>query len=93
MASKVSDISRLIGHYRFDPGGAMYHAKDGQGPDGAFNKDKRHKIRKALGKIRLRATGMTDDLIGSKETQGSLENPYEKAQAFHEATGVSEKSD
>jgi hypothetical protein len=57
----------------------MYHAADGVAGGGFYGKEKRHKIRKALARMRLRATGMTDDIKGSKETQGTLDNPYEKS--------------
>lgn len=80
MASKVSSISKVIGTYRYEPGAHMYHAADAtMAQGGSYNGDKQHKIRRALTKLRLRATGMTDSLIGSKETQGALENPYESA--------------
>lgn len=78
MASKVSNVLKVVGRNIKDPGSVMYHAADGVGPSGAYGKDKRHKIRKALAKIRLRATGMSDDILGSKEVGGTLENSYEQ---------------
>jgi hypothetical protein len=77
MASKVSSILRVVGRNIKDPGSVMYHAADGVGPSGALNKGKRHSMRKALHKMRLRASGMTDDLYGSKEVDGTLHDPYE----------------
>lgn len=78
MASKVSNLLKVIGRDVPDPGAHMYHAADGVGPSGAVSELKRHKIRKALHKMRLRATGMSDDIGGSKEVDGSLGNPFEK---------------
>jgi hypothetical protein len=78
MASKVSNLLKIYGRMDYDAGAHLYHAKDGTGPDGAYNKDARHRVRKALYKMRLRASGMTDDILGSKETDGSWENPYEQ---------------
>lgn len=78
MASKVSSLLKIYGRNNYDPGAHMYHAKDGTGPDGAFGKDKRHKVRKALYKMRLRASGMTDDILGAKEVGGRFENDYEQ---------------
>lgn len=72
---KVLDV---VGRDVKDPGSVMYHAADGVTKDGRYNKHKRHKIRKALAKIRLRASGMSDDILGAKETGGSMENRYEK---------------
>lgn len=78
MASKVSNVLNLIGRNIKDPGSVMYHAADGVGMNGAYGKEKRHKIRQALAKLRLRATGMTDDILGSKEVDGTLDNPFEE---------------
>jgi hypothetical protein len=83
MRNKVHDILKVIGRDVPEPGAHMYHAADAVGKDGSFGKEKRHKIRKALVKLRLRASGMTDDILGSKETQGTMENPYEQAQKFN----------
>jgi hypothetical protein len=60
----------MIGH-------VIYHAADGVADGGRVNADRRHKMRKALHKQRLRATGMTDDIFGSKEVSGTQENRYE----------------
>jgi hypothetical protein len=79
MASRVSNLLNVIGRNIKDPGSVMYHAADGVGPDGAMGKEKRHSMRKALVKLRLRASGMTDDLLGSKETGGTMENKFEQA--------------
>lgn len=78
MASKVSNVLNLIGRNIKDPGSVMYHAADGVGPNGAVGKEKRHSMRKALYKLRLRASGMTDDLFGSKEVGGRFENDFEQ---------------
>lgn len=78
MASKVSSLLRIYGRHDYEPGAHLYHAADGVGPSGAFDKNKRHRVRKALYKQRLRASGMTDDLIGSKEVDGIQLNPYEQ---------------
>lgn len=77
MASKVSDLLKIYGRQDYEAGSHMYHAADGVGPNGAMGGDKLHRIRKALRKIRLRASGMTDDVIGSKEVEGAYFNPYE----------------
>lgn len=77
MASKVSNVSKLIGHYRYEPGAHMYHAADSVVGGGKVNKEARHRMKKALYKHRLRATGMTDNLYGSKEMGGINENKLE----------------
>lgn len=77
MASKVSNVLKVVGRNVPDPGAHMYHAADGVGPNGAVGKLKRHKIRKALARHRMRPTGMTDDIHGSKEVGGAYLNPYE----------------
>lgn len=77
MASKVGNVLKVIGRRVPDPGGAMYHAADGVTGGGFYNKDKRHRMRKALARHRLRPSGMTDDLHGSKEVGGNFENPKE----------------
>jgi len=81
MASKVSDLLRIYGRQDYEAGAHMYHAADGVGPDGAYDSDKRHRIRKALYKLRLRATGMTDNINGSKEVDGAYLNPMEQLPA------------
>lgn len=78
MASKVSDLLRIYGRQDYEAGAHMYHAADGVGPKGAVGAEKRHAIRKALHKLRLRATGMTDNINGSKEVDGAYLNPYEQ---------------
>jgi hypothetical protein len=78
MRTKVSDILRVVGRKLPDPGSVMYHAADGVAGGGFFDKDKRHRIRKALAKMRLRASGMSDDILGSKEVGGTLEDPHEQ---------------
>lgn len=77
MASRVSNVLKVVGRKLKDPGAHMYHAADGVAGGGFVNKDKRHKIKKALYKHRLRPSGMTDDIFGSKEVGGTLENPNE----------------
>jgi hypothetical protein len=77
MRKKVHDVLNVVGRKLTDPGAHMYHAADGVAGGGEFGKEKRHKIRKALARLRLRASGMTDDILGSKETQGVMDNPYE----------------
>lgn len=79
MASRVSNLLKIYGRHNYDPGAHLYHAKDGAGPDGVYGKEKRHKVRKALYKMRLRATGMTDDILGSKEVGGRFENDFEQS--------------
>lgn len=69
----------IVGRDIPEPGAHMYHAADGVAGGGKFNKDKRHKVRKALVRLRLRASGMTDDILGSKETDGAFENHNEKS--------------
>lgn len=78
MASKVSSVLKLIGRNVPDPGAHMYHAADGVAGGGFFGNEKRHKIRKALARMRLRASGMTDDILGSKETGGRFNNSFEQ---------------
>lgn len=77
MASKVKDVLRLIGRRPKDTGSTIYHAIDGAHDGGMFTAGARHKIRLALHKKRLRASGMTDDILGSKEVGGTMTNPYE----------------
>lgn len=78
MRSKVYDILRVVGRDVPDPGAHMYHAADAVAGGGFYDAEKRHKVRKALHKMRLRASGMTDDILGSKEVGGSLEDPHEQ---------------
>lgn len=78
MRNKVRDVLKVIGRRIPDPGDAIYHAADGVAGGGFFDKDKRHRIRKALADQRLRASGMTDDILGSKEVGGTLEDPHEQ---------------
>lgn len=78
MRNKVHNLLKVMGGKVPDPGGAMYHAADGVAGGGFYGKDKRHKIRKALARMRLRATGMSDDILGSKESGGTLENKHEQ---------------
>lgn len=78
MASKVSDLLKIYGRQDYEAGSHMYHAADGVGLNGAMGNEKRHSMRKALYKMRLRASGMTDNLIGSKEVEGAYFNPYEQ---------------
>lgn len=78
MRTKVSNVLKVVGRKIPDPGGAMYHAGDAVAGGGFFNKNKRHKMRKALMHLRLRASGMTDDILGSKEVGGTLEDPHEQ---------------
>lgn len=68
----------LIGRDVKDPGAHMYHAADGVAGGGRYNAEKLHKVRKALHKMRLRATGMTDNVMGAKEVDGTMDNPYEQ---------------
>lgn len=77
MRTKVHDVLKVMGKRVREPGAHMYHAADGVVRGGEFGKEKRHTIRKALARQRLRATGMTDDILGSKEVGGALENPHE----------------
>lgn len=77
MASKVSDLLKIYGRDVSDPGAHMYHAADGVGRTGAVSGPDQHRIRKALRKFRMRATGMTDDIGGSKEVGGTQTNPFE----------------
>jgi len=79
MASKVSSLSKVLGHYRYDAGAHMYNARDGARDGGTYGKEKQHRIRKAIHKIRSRASGMTADIGGAKEAQGTIDNPYEKS--------------
>lgn len=79
MASRVKELAgHLIGRKLKNPGAHMYHAADGVAGGGFFNKDKRHRLRHALARERLRPSGMTDDILGSKEVGGTFENPYEQ---------------
>lgn len=80
MRSKVHNVLQVIGRGIPDPGAHMYHAADGVAGGGFFDKEKRHRIRKALAKMRLRASGATDDILGSKEGGGALENKHEYEQ-------------
>ena len=78
MASKVSEISKVLGHYRYEAGAHLYHAKDGARDGGEHTGMDTHRIRKALHKLRLRASGMSDDLSGSKEVDGTIDNRFEQ---------------
>lgn len=77
MASRVKKALNLIGRGIPDPGAHMYHAADGVVGGGKLNKNKRHKMEKALHRHRLRASGMTDSFYGSKEVGGTNDNPNE----------------
>lgn len=78
MASRVSELAgHLIGQRLKDPGAHMYHAADGVAGGGELNNEQRHRIRKALYRQRMRASGMTDDIGGAKEVDGSFENRHE----------------
>ena len=78
MASKVSNLLKIIGRDSSPMvGKVMYHAADGATDGGKVNADRRHSMRKALHKQRMRASDMTDDVFGSKEAGGSMGNKYE----------------
>jgi hypothetical protein len=77
MASKVGSVLKLIGRRIPDAGSVMYHAADGVTDGGFVGKNRRHEMRKALHKQRMRASGMTDDIFGAKEVGGSQQNKYE----------------
>lgn len=78
MASRVKELTgHLIGRKLTNAGEAIYHAADGVSDGGEVGKEKRHSMRKALHKLRLRASGMSDDINGSKETMGGYNNPFE----------------
>lgn len=68
----------MVGRSVPDPGAHMYHAAEAVAGGGFYGKEKRHRIRKALARLRMKASGMTDDILGAKETDGSLDNPYER---------------
>lgn len=76
MASRVGNILKLIGR-RPNAGTVIYHAADGVEGGGFYGKEKRHRVRKALARHRLRPSGMTDDILGSKESGGALDNKHE----------------
>lgn len=79
MASRVKELAgHLIGRKLKDPGAHMYHAADAVAGGGFVNEEQRHRMRRALYRQRLRATGMTDNLFGSKEVGGTLEDPREQ---------------
>ena len=78
MASKVSNLLKIIGRKAPGIGSTIYHVADGVAGGGYFDKNKRHRLRMALARQRLRPSGMTDDLLGSKEVGGTQENPYEE---------------
>ena len=77
MASKVSKLIRIIGRKAPGIGSTMYGVGDGVADGGFLNKNQRHRMRLALHRQRLRASGMTDDILGSKEVGGTQDNPYE----------------
>jgi hypothetical protein len=77
MRSKVHDVLQVIGRKIPDAGCHMYHAADGVSDGGEVNKETRHRMKTALHKFRLRATGMSDDIFGSKEVGGGERNPNE----------------
>ena len=78
MASRIKELARrLMGDKLKTPGAHLYHAADGVGGRGEVGKEKRQRLRRALARQRLRASGMTDDIFGSKESGGTLDNPYE----------------
>lgn len=74
---RANFLASQMGKKIKDPGAVMYHAADAVAGGGEFNSEKRHRIKLALYKQRLRASGMTDDILGSKEVAGAFENPYE----------------
>lgn len=78
MRNKVHKVLRVVGRDLKDAGAHMYHARDGIGKTGAVSGKKQHKYRKALHKQRMRASGMSDDIFGSKEVGGRFENRHEK---------------
>lgn len=78
MASKVSNLLRIYGRHDYGPGEHMYHANDGVRDGGVLRKKDRHSVKKALHKLRMRATGMSDQYWGSKEVEGALDNRYEQ---------------
>lgn len=79
MASRVKELAgHLIGRKAKGIGSTMYAARDGAYDGGEVNSSKRHKMRMALHKLRMRASGMTDDIWGSKESGGRFENDYEQ---------------
>jgi hypothetical protein len=79
MASRVKELTNsLIGRKAKGIGSTMYAAGDGSHDGGELNSEKGHKMRKALHKLRLRASGMSDDIWGSKEVSGRFENDYEQ---------------
>lgn len=79
MASRVKDLTNsLMGRKAKGIGSTMYAAGDGSHDGGEMNSGKRHKMRQALHKLRLRASGMTDDIFGSKEVGGRFDNDYEQ---------------
>lgn len=77
MRNKVHNVLRVVGRGVPDPGAHMYHAAEGVAGGGFFGNHKRHKIRKALARVRLKASGMTDDILGSKEVGGIHDDPHE----------------
>jgi hypothetical protein len=78
MRNKVHDVLRVVGRDAVGIGEAIPHAIDGAYDGGKIGKDKRHRVKMALHRLRLRASGMTDAISGSKEVSGSLEDPFEQ---------------
>lgn len=78
MRSKVHDVLKVIGRDAVGVGETIHHAMDGAYDGGKLGKDKRHKIKMALHRLRLRASGMSDDLTGSKEVDGAFLNKFEQ---------------
>lgn len=78
MASKVSSLLKIYGRHDYGPGEHMYHANDGVRDGGVLKKIDRHRVKKALHKLRMRASGMSDQYWGAKEVDGTLNNPYEQ---------------
>ena len=78
MRNKVHDVLKVVGRDSGPMvGKVIYHAADGATDGGKVGADRRHSMRKALHKQRMRASGMTDDIFGAKEVGGSQQNKYE----------------
>lgn len=77
MASKVRNLLKVIGRHT-EVGQTMPHAMDGVRDGGMVNAGKAYRIRQALHKQRLRASGMSDSIFGSKEVGGSMDNDFEQ---------------
>lgn len=79
MAFRAQDLAtRMMGKKKTKmAGNYIFHSVDGAHDGGEMGNKKRQRLRMALHRQRMRASGMTDDIRGSKEVGGTIDNKYE----------------